>query len=53
MIKKKLRQIGNSWGVILPKAILEGLSINPVNDEVNIIIENDSIKIKKSKKETT
>ena len=36
MIIKKLRNIGNSWGVIIPKAILEGLNINPVRDEVSI-----------------
>ena len=27
MIKKKIAQIGNSWGVVIPKAILEGLGI--------------------------
>jgi len=50
MIIKKLRNIGNSWGVIIPKAILEGLNINPVRDEVSIEIEPDGIKIKKVKK---
>lgn len=51
MIHKKLREIGNSWGVVIPKAILEGLRINPVLDEVSLYIENDSILIKKYKKE--
>lgn len=51
MIHKKLREIGNSWGVVIPKAILEGLRINPVLDEVSLHIENDSIVIKKYKKE--
>lgn len=51
MIHKKLRKIGNSWGVVIPKAILEGLRINPVLDEVSLHIENDSIVIKKYKKE--
>lgn len=51
MIHKKLREIGNSWGVVIPKAILEGLRINPVLDEVPLYIENDSIVIKKYKKE--
>ena len=36
MIEKKLRNIGNSWGVIIPKAIIEGLGINPVLDKVEI-----------------
>ena len=51
MIHKRLREIGNSWGVVIPKAILEGLRINPVLDEVSLYIENDSIVIKKYKKE--
>lgn len=50
MIHKKLREIGNSWGMVIPKAILEGLRINPVLDEVSLHIENDSIVIKKYKK---
>lgn len=51
MIHKRLREIGNSWGVVIPKAILEGLRINPVLDEVSLYIENDSIVIKKYKKD--
>ncbi len=50
MIVKKLRNIGNSWGVILPKAILEGLNINPVKDEVELYLENNEIRIRKIKK---
>ena len=50
MISKKLRNIGNSWGIILPKAILEGLGINPVLDEVELYIENNEIRIRKVKK---
>ena len=51
MISKKLRNIGNSWGIILPKAILEGLGINPVLDEVELYIENNEIRIRKIKKD--
>lgn len=47
MIKKKITQIGTSWGVIIPKAIIEGLGINPVLDEVEIYIENNEIRIRK------
>ena len=50
MLKKKITSIGNSWGVIIPKAILDGLNINPVRDEVTIEIEPDGIKIKKQKR---
>lgn len=51
MISKKLRNIGNSWGIILPKAILEGLGINPVLDEVELYIENNEIRIRRVKKD--
>lgn len=50
MIKKKFTAIGNSWGIIIPKAILEGLSINPVIDEVALKIDNNTIKIEKLSK---
>ena len=51
MISKKLRNIGNSWGIILPTAILEGLGINPILDEVELYIENNEIRIRKVKKD--
>ena len=44
---KKLRSLGTSWGIIIPKAILELLKINPVLDEVELIVENDELKIRK------
>ena len=50
-IKKNLRQIGNSYGVILPKLILEMANINPVLDEVELYIENNEIRIRKIKKD--
>lgn len=50
-IKKNLRQIGNSYGVILPKLILEMVNINPVLDEVELYIENNEIRIRKVKKD--
>ena len=51
MIIKNLRNIGNSWGVIIPKAILDGLGINPVLDEVELYIDNNEIKIRKAQKD--
>ncbi len=50
MIEKKFRNIGNSWGVIIPKAIIEGLGINPVLDKIEIYLENNEIRIRKMKK---
>lgn len=46
---RKIIQIGNSWGVIIPLPLLELLKINPVRDKLEFSIENDSIKIKKAK----
>ncbi len=48
---KRLRQIGNSWGVIIPKTILEIMGINPVIDQVDFDLENKVLMIKKAKKE--
>lgn len=46
-MKRKIIQIGNSWGVILPHSILELLKINPVLDELEFEVEKDILKIKK------
>ena len=50
MIEKKFRNIGNSWGVIIPKAIIEGLGINPILDKIEIYLENNEIRIRKIQK---
>lgn len=47
MITKKMVQIGNSWGIVIPKAIIDGLRINPSTDKMEIFIENNDIHIKK------
>ncbi len=47
---KKLRQIGNSWGMVFPKAILDLLKINPILDEIEFRVIDDEIRIKKHKK---
>jgi len=49
MLEKKLTAIGSSWGVIIPKAIIEALGINPVLDKIGIELEPDGLKIKKLK----
>ena len=48
---KKLRQIGNSWGIIIPKNILEMMNINPVLDYIEVELDNKIYKIKKAEKE--
>ena len=47
---KKLTQIGGSWGVIIPKTVLEMLNINPVLDKIEFLFNGDEIVIKKHKK---
>lgn len=44
---KKLVQTGNSWGIVIPKAILDLLGINPVLDKVDFEIRDNEIVIKK------
>ena len=50
MIIKKLIQIGNSWGIVIPKAIIDVMDINP-EDEVELYLENNEIRIRKVKKD--
>ncbi len=47
---KNLRQIGGSWGIIIPLAILKLLKVNPTVDDVELTVENDVLKITKIKK---
>ena len=48
---KKLRQMGSSWGFIIPKPLLEIMKVNPILDEIEIKIVDDEIHIKKYKPE--
>lgn len=47
MIEKKMVQIGNSWGIIIPKAIVDGLSINPACDKIEVYLKDNEIRIRK------
>ena len=47
---KKLTQIGCSWCVIIPKAILDLLNINPVRDKVEFDVRDKEIVIRKAEK---
>lgn len=46
---RKIIQIGNSWGVIIPLPILDLLKINPVMDKLEFSVEKDCIIVKKHK----
>ena len=46
---KKIIQIGNSWGVILPTTILQLLNINPIKDKLEFSVQGDTLIVKKAK----
>ncbi len=46
---KSLKQIGNSWGIIIPKAILNLMQINPVKDNIEFEFVGNEIRIRKAK----
>ena len=47
-MKKKLFKSGNAWVLLLQKAILELLDINPETDEVELEVENKVLRVKKA-----
>ncbi|MBR3605367.1 MAG: hypothetical protein IKL52_05000 [Candidatus Gastranaerophilales bacterium] len=48
-MKKKMYKSGNAWAVIIQKPILELLNINPEQDEIELTVENKTLKIEKAK----
>ncbi len=49
-MKKKLIKSGNAWVLLIQKAILELIDINPEIDEVELEVENKMLKVKKAQK---
>ena len=49
-MKKKMYRSGNAWTLLIQKAILELLDINPEVDEVELEVENKVLKVKKAEK---
>ncbi len=49
MIEKKMVQIGNSWGIVIPKALIDGLRINPAEDKLQVYVEDNEIRIRQMK----
>ena len=49
-MKKKLIKSGNAWVLVIQKAILELIDINPEIDEVELEVENKMLKVKKAQK---
>lgn len=49
-MERRLFRTGNGWSLFIPKVIIELLKIDPENDNVEMQIENDILKIKKVEK---
>ena len=49
-MKKKMYRSGNAWALLIQKAILELLDINPEEDEVELSVENKVLMVKKAEK---
>ena len=52
-MKKKLSRSGSGWALFMPKTLLELIDIDPEKDTLEIRVENDTVKIKKSITENT
>lgn len=47
-MRKKLFKSGNAWVLLMQKAILELLEIDPEVDEVELKVENNVLRVKKA-----
>lgn len=51
MVRKPLRPIGGSYGIIIPKLYLEEMGVNPVLHDVDIEVKDKALIVKKVDKE--
>ena len=51
MVRKSLRPIGGSYGIIIPKLYLEEMGINPVLHDVDIEVKDKVLMVKNLEKE--
>ena len=49
-MKKKMYKSGNAWALLIPKAVLQLLEINPEHNELYLEIDNKTLKVKKADK---
>ncbi len=47
-MKKKMYRSGNAWALLIQKAILELLDIDPETDELELAVENKVLMVKKA-----
>ena len=50
-MKKNLIRNGSGWAIFIPKPILELLGINPEEDQIEMKVENEVLKITRARKE--
>ncbi len=50
MVRKKIQQIGSSFGIIIPKIYLEEMGVNPILDNVELEIRDKILHVKKAEK---
>lgn len=48
-MKRNIIKVGNSYGIVIPAVVLKLLKINPVTDNLEFVLENDKLLIKKAK----
>lgn len=51
-MERKLMRSGNGWGLFINSTILKLLKVNPATDKVELIVEGDTLKIKKATPKT-
>ena len=49
-MKRKLSRSGNGWSIFVPKVIIELLGLNPEADQIEMEVENKTLKIQKAEK---
>ena len=47
-MKKTLTRSGSGWALFMPKTLLELIDVNPEIDELEVKVENDTVKITKA-----
>ncbi|MBP3924713.1 hypothetical protein J6E39_05670 [bacterium] len=50
MVRKKIQQIGSSYGIIIPKIFFEDMGVNPILDDVELEIRDKILHVKKAEK---
>lgn len=50
-MKRNLSKSGSGWAIFMPKTILELLDINPEEDQIEMEVENKTLKVTKAKRD--